>query len=145
MKKGAGVMVNAKHKSRLYSLLNGKFNRSFIAILVAYLANKFFTVQAFADTDSDMFTHHVDTSGGNDTFANVFAGFIGPLMSFAAVVLVLSAVVCGMKIGAAAMFGDPRTRMDAIVGLFFIIIGAVVVIHAKQIVGMAAKVTVQNS
>lgn len=122
------------------------FNRSLLATLVAYLGSKLMMTQAFADGDAtSAFNQYVDTSGGNaNIFAGIFAGFIAPLTGFAAVILVLSAIVCGMKIGAAAMVGDPRTRMDAIVGLFFIIVGAVVVIHAKQIVGMAASVQTTN-
>ncbi|MDM8332770.1 hypothetical protein QUW45_08880 [Limosilactobacillus pontis] len=137
-----GVVVSKLRSVKGLLHLN---SRTFVAILVAYLSSKLMVATAFADADTDMFMNHVDRSGGKDTFANVFAGFIGPLMSFAAVVLVLSAIVCGMKIGTAAMFGDPRARMEAIVGLFFIIIGAVVVIHAKQLIGMAGEVSVQNS
>lgn len=136
------TMFTTVKKSTLMRKLS---RRSFLAVLVAYLSSKFFMIQAFADDDpTSMFQKHVDVPSDNDVLGNVFAGFIGPLTSLAAVILVIAAIICGMKIGTSAMFGDPRQRQEALVGLVFIIIGAVVVIHAKQIVGMALNVNTNN-
>lgn len=136
------MFITAKKKG---ALLNKLSSRSFLAVMVAYLSSKFFMIQAFADDDpSSMFQKHVDVPSDNDVLGNVFAGFIGPLTSLAAVGLVLSAIICGMKIGTSAMFGDPRQRQESLVGLVFIIIGAVIVIHAKQLVGMALNVNTNS-
>ncbi len=137
-----GKLVNLKNKISL------KLSRSGIAVFFAYLMSKVLTMKAMAASNSTTTDHWQDyaTSTGNaNTFANIFNGFVSPLADFAAVILVISAVVCGMKIGAAAMTGDSRTRTSAIVGLFFIIIGAVVVIHAREIVGMANNININNT
>ncbi|CPS14455.1 Uncharacterised protein [Chlamydia trachomatis] len=49
-----------------------------------------------------------------------------------------------MKIGASGMVGDSRTRTNAIVGLFFIIVGEVVVLHAQALVAMATGISVNG-
>lgn len=98
------------------------------------------TVPAFAaeSDSSDAFSTHVDTSGNAvDVVAKIFNQFVAPLQNLGAVLLILSAVVCGIKIGVSAMTSDPRARTQAIMGIFFIIVGAVIIIHARSLVGMA--------
>ena len=76
-----------------------------------------------------------------NTLSNIFAGFVPSLQGLGAVLLVIFAIILGIKIGMSAVTSDPRGREGAIVGLFFIILAGVVIIHAKQIVGMSAGVT----
>ncbi|QDR73677.1 hypothetical protein FOD75_11335 (plasmid) [Limosilactobacillus reuteri] len=131
-----------KRMLTLRAMVDQRLSRSLLAIMLAYFASKLLTVQAFADDGSSSFMKYADNSGstGGDVIANAFAGFINPMTEIAAVILVIATIVCGMKIGASAMVGDPRTRMDALVGIMFIVVGGVVVIHAKQIVGMSGSI-----
>lgn len=126
----------------MFNKIKERFAGSTLGIVSAYLGTKVLTVTALASTTD--WNKYTESGSGGDTFANIFNGFVSPLADFAAVILVISAIICGMKIGAAAMTGDSRTRTSSIVGLFFIIIGAVVVIHAREIVGMANNVSIQG-
>lgn len=87
------------------------------------------------------FTTYTGGPGNMNTLSNIFAGFIPSLQGLGAVLLVIFAIILGIKIGMSAVTSDPRGREGAIVGLFFIILAGVVIIHAKQIVGMSAGVT----
>lgn len=87
------------------------------------------------------FTAYTGGPGSMNTLSNIFAGFIPSLQGLGAVLLVIFAIILGIKIGMSAVTSDPRGREGAIVGLFFIILAGVVIIHAKQIVGMSAGVT----
>ncbi|MDC2828515.1 hypothetical protein [Limosilactobacillus mucosae] len=127
--------------AELKAKVSVKFAQSGLAIVVATVASKLMTARVMADNISDTF---VDSTGGTDTFANVFQGFVGPMTNIAGVILVLSAIVCGMKIGTAAMTGDSRSRTESIIGLFFIIVAAVVVVHANQIVGMGNTIQINT-
>lgn len=87
------------------------------------------------------FTTYTGGPGNMNTLNNIFAGFIPSLQGLGAVLLVIFAIILGIKIGMSAVTSDPRGREGAIVGLFFIILAGVVIIYAKQIVGMSAGVT----
>lgn len=87
------------------------------------------------------FTKYTGGPGNMNTLSNIFAGFVPSLQGLGAVLLVIFAIILGIKIGMSAVTSDPRGREGAIVGLFFIILAGVVIIHAKQIVGMSAGVT----
>lgn len=87
------------------------------------------------------FTKYTGGPGKMDTLTNIFAGFIPPLQGLGAVLLIIFAIICGIRIGMSAVTSDARSREGSIVGLFFIIVAGVVVIHAKSIVGMSAGLT----
>ena len=91
--------------------------------------------------DSSNFTKYTGGSGDPSSLTNIFAGFIPALQGLGAVLLIIFAIILGIRIGMSAVTADSRSREGAIVGLFFIILGGVVIIHAKQIVGMSAGVT----
>lgn len=116
--------------------------RFWIGLLSTYFATKVTSLVAFAYDPS---TRTSGDSAGAKTFADIFFGFLGPLQDFATVVLILSAVVMGMKVGMSSISGDSRTRTNAIVGLFFILVGEVVVLHAQALVGMATGITVNGT
>lgn len=123
----------------------------FTSMIAAYVASKVsmaVAVPAFAEADdSSAFNTHVNPTSGaqaQDVLGGLFNGFVAPLQTFVAVILVIATVVCGMKIGVSAMTSDPRSRTEAITGIFFIIIGAVVVVHARSIVGMASGIAASN-
>lgn len=125
--------------------------RFFLSMLSAYLTSKVAlvsTMQVFAEADSsDAFNTHVNPTLGKeaqDVFGGIFNGFVAPLQTFVGVLLVIATVICGMKIGVSAMTSDPRARTQAIEGIFFIIIGAVIVVHARSIVGMASGIASSN-
>lgn len=117
--------------------------RFWVGLFAAYFGTKLTSTVALASSYNPG-TRTSGDSAGAKTFADIFFGFLGPLQDFATVVLILSAVVCGMKIGASAMMGDSRTRVNALVGLFFIIVGEVVVLHAQALVGMATGISVNG-
>lgn len=116
--------------------------RFWVGLLSTYFATKMTSVVAFAAYDPSSRTS--GDSAGAKTFADIFFGFLAPLQDFATVVLILSAVVCGMKVGASGVTGDSRSRTNAIVGLFFIIVGEVCVLHAQALVGMATGISVNG-
>lgn len=124
----------------------------FISMISAYFTSKIamvFAVPVFAsepDSTSAFNTHVNPTSGtdAQDVLGGIFNGFVAPLQTFVAVILVIATVICGMKIGVSAMTSDPRSRTEAITGIFFIIVGAVVVVHARSIVGMASGISASN-
>ena len=91
--------------------------------------------------DAGAFTKYTGGPGNMNTLSNIFAGFVPSLQGLGAVLLVIFAIILGIKIGISAVTSDPRGREGALVGLFFIILAGVVIIHAKQIVGMSAGVT----
>lgn len=74
---------------------------------------------------------------GNGTISSILASFIVPYQGLAAVILILCAITCGIKIGASSILSQPGARTAAMIGLFMIVIGGVVVINAQSIVGMA--------
>lgn len=57
-----------------------------------------------------------------------------------AVILVIACIGVGTKLGVSSAFGDARGRQENIVGLFWIIVAGVIVIHAKAIVGASASI-----
>lgn len=117
-----------------------KFNLGLIGSFIGFSATN---LVVLADGDSSAFEKGLGGHQKNfsiNAFANIASGFISPLQTLAAVLLVIFAIWLGIKIGMAAVTSDPRGREGAIVGLFFIIIAGVVVIHAREIVGMAASV-----
>lgn len=143
LKKGVRVMSSiAKTSFRTFIAEHVTAIRFWIGLLSAYFGTKLTSVVAFAQYDPSSRTS--GDSAGAKTFADIFFGFLGPLQDFATVVLILSAVVCGMKIGASGMVGESRTRTNAIVGLFFIIVGEVVVLHAQALVAMATGISVNG-
>lgn len=116
-----------------------KFALSAFSAFTATQVISMATLPAFASESdsSDAFSTHVDTSGKSvDIFASLFNRFVAPLQNLGAVLLVLAAVVSGIKIGVSAMTDDPRSRTSSIFGLFWIIVGAAVIIHARSLVGM---------
>lgn len=122
----------------------------FVSMIAAYFASKIVlatALPAFAQQgdDSGPFSEYVDTTTDpTKTIAGIFNGFVAPLQTVVAVILVIATVVCGMKIAVSSMTGDPRTRTEAIFGIAFIIVGAVVVVHARAIVGMAANMQISK-
>ena len=46
---------------------------------------------------------------------------------------------CGTRLGISSAFGDPRGRQESLMGIFWIVVAGVLVIHARQIVGMGAS------
>lgn len=117
-----------------------------VAFLTSFVGLNSTAVVAFAagnkgDNGAGSFTTYTGGPGSMNTLSNIFAGFIPSLQGLGAVLLVIFAIILGIKIGMSAVTSDPRGREGAIVGLFFIILAGVVIIHAKQIVGMSAGVT----
>lgn len=74
------------------------------------------------------------------TFATMVMKFVGPLQTICTAILVCVAVVLGLKIGAASVSGDPRSRTSSIVGLFFVIIGEFVILHAQAVVAIVNQI-----
>lgn len=115
-----------------------RFLLSMLAAFASTQAMALTSTPVFAEEsdNSSSFSTHVDTHGNAvDVLAKIMNEFVAPLQNLGAVLLIISAVVCGIKIGVSAM-GDPRSRTEAIVGIFFIIVGAVVIIHVRSLVGM---------
>ncbi len=130
-------------KAKSLLIANSGKVRFFLGMLGAYLASKVSMMSAvpvFAESDNPQyFNQHVDTSSdANDVVAKIFNNFVAPLQSLAAVILVLACIICGIKIGVSAMTGDPRGRTSSLMGIAFIIIAGVVIVHARAIVGMAS-------
>ena len=132
-------------KIKTFLAKKGTGFKFFMSMISAYLSSKVavaMAVPVFAEADdSSAFNTHVNPTSGaqaQDVLGGIFNGFVAPLQTFVAVILVIATVICGMKIGVSAMTSDPRSRTQAIEGIFFIIIGAVVVVHARSIVGMAS-------
>lgn len=123
------------------AFVDNKISRSLAAVFVAYMMTRVLELRAFADDGTAAFTNQVDTGGSTNVFADFMNGFIAPLQGFGASVLVVCMIIVGIKLGTSSMFGDPRGRMEAIKGIFFIVMGGLVIIHAKQIVGFAANIT----
>lgn len=129
-----------------------KFNfEILIAFLTSFVGLNSTAVVAFAGDKGSggnkggdgagAFTKYTGGPGNMNTLSNIFAGFVPSLQGLGAVLLVIFAIILGIKIGMSAVTSDPRGREGALVGLFFIILAGVVIIHAKQIVGMSAGVT----
>lgn len=123
------------------SFVQNKMSRSLLAVFVAYIATRALTLQALADDGTSAFTSQVDTGGSTNVFADFMNSFVSPITGFGASVLVLCMIITGIKLGTSSMFGDPRGRMEAIKSVFFIVMAGVIIIHAKQIVGFAARLT----
>lgn len=124
-----------KHKLAVQS---GK-SHYWIALVTAYFGSKILAVSALADATSD-FTTVTGSPNGNasDILPQYLASFIPMFTKIAAVILVIAMIVCGMKLGYSTITGDPRARMGSLTGLIFICVGAIVVIHAKQLVAAVA-------
>jgi len=140
--KGVGVMVALHQVKETFASVNARARfvfSMFVAFFTAQLVSATNVPVFAAESDSsDAFSTHVDTSGNAvDVLAKIFNQFVAPLQNLGAVLLILSAVVCGIKIGVSAMTSDPRSRTEAIMGIFFIIVGAVMIIHVRSLVGMA--------
>lgn len=75
-------------------------------------------------------------ASGVSSFAQMVMQFVSPLQTICTAILVCVAVILGLKIGAASVSGDPRSRTSSIVGLFFVVIGEFVIIHAQQVVAI---------
>ena len=116
-----------------------------VAFLTSFVGLNSTAVVAFAGDKggggAGAFTTYTGGPGNMNTLNNIFAGFVPSLQGLGAVLLVIFAIILGIKIGMSAVTSDPRGREGAIVGLFFIILAGVVIIYAKQIVGMSAGVT----
>lgn len=83
-------------------------------------------------------------NGGNGVDANTFADmimkFVDPLQAIATACLICVAVVLGLKIGAASVAGDPRSRTSSIVGLFFVVIGEFIILNAGAVVAIVNNI-----
>ena len=122
-----------------------------VAFLTSFVGLNSTAVVAFAagkgsggnkgDNGAGSVTTYTGGPGSMNTLSNIFAGFIPSLQGLGAVLLVIFAIILGIKIGMSAVTSDPRGREGALVGVFFIVLAGVVIIHAKQIVGMSAGVT----
>ncbi len=119
------------------------WRRSTLAVFIAYLASKLSFVSALAATDDhSTFDQFVDKTGGENSFLVTLSDKVVPWFTgLGAIVLLVSAIVCCMKLGASAMFGDPRGRQENIVGLVVIFFAAVVMLHVRQILGMASSIS----
>lgn len=140
--KGVGGMVALHKVTDAFSGVNARV-RFILSMFAAFSTTQIVSatsIPVFAEESdsSNAFSTHVDTSGNAvDVLAKIFNQFVAPLQNLGAVLLILSAVVCGIKIGVSAMTSDPRSRTEAIMGIFFIIVGAVMIIHVRSLVGMA--------
>ena len=119
------------------------------SILYSFFSTLFMPSVVFAASKSpaqiqkegkEEFEKYAPSSGksGVESIPKLIYGFIPTVQGFAAACLVLFGVICGFQIGASAITQDPRSRAEAIRGLVYIVIAGIVVIHAQQIVGMAA-------
>lgn len=121
-----------------------KFNFGVLGSFIGFNATN---LVAFAANSGDegvtAFNKGAGISGSSDvtgTLTGLFSGFVSPLQSFGAILLVIFAIILGIKMGASAVSSDPRGREGAIVGLFIIILAGVVIIHARDIVGMSSGI-----
>ncbi|KJY54755.1 Uncharacterized protein JF73_17700 (plasmid) [Lactobacillus helsingborgensis] len=124
---------------------HAKSIRYWAGLFATYFGMKASTLITLAATKYNPDPRTSGDAAGANTFADIFFGFLAPTQDFATVILIIAAVICGMKIGASAVTSDPRSRTNSIVGLFFIIVGEVVVLHAQALVGMATHISVNNS
>lgn len=76
--------------------------------------------------------------GGLNQINDWLNGFAVFLQGFGSVSLVLGTVWIGTRIGYASAFGDARGRQEALRDLIGIIASGFVIIHARQIVHLAA-------
>ena len=90
-------------------------------------------------TPQDILNTTGDKAGLN-SFATMVMKFVGALQTICTAILVCVAVVLGLKIGAASVSGDPRSRTASIVGLFFVIIGEFVILHAQAVVAIVNQI-----
>lgn len=129
----------AKNSFRNFLTENITAVRYWIGLIAAYLGTKVFALTSTVAFAADPSSRVAGDSFGNsdNAFADLFFKFLGPLQDFGTVILILAAVICGIKIGGSSVMGDARSRTNAIVGLFFILIGEVVILHAQALVGMA--------
>lgn len=75
-----------------------------------------------------------------NTFADMILKFVDPLQAIATACLICVAVVLGLKIGAASVAGDPRSRTSSIVGLFFVVIGEFIILNAGAVVAIVNNI-----
>lgn len=122
-----------------FSILYSFFSTLFMPSVV-FAAGK--TPEQVQKEGKEEFEKYAPSSGksGVESLPKLIYGFIPTVQGFAAACLVLFGVICGFQIGASAITQDPRSRAEAIRGLVYIVIAGIVVIHAQQIVGMAAGI-----
>lgn len=117
----------------------------YVGLLGAYGAYLTTNMVAFADAASDsananqQYNNYLGSYSSSNALADVFNNLVAPLQGLGTVLMVIFAVVCGIKLGASAATGDPRGRTNAIIGLAFVILGEVVIINARAVVQMAVK------
>lgn len=112
-----------------------------IAAVGATLASLLPASNVFADTAKDILNKQSTNPNGSMTdFATMIMAFVDPLQAIATACLICVAVVLGLKIGAASVAGDPRSRTSSIVGLFFVVIGEFVILNAGSVVAIVTNI-----
>ena len=136
--------LTTKAENKTFFAKYARAIRFWVGLISSYCGMKFTVVAAFASAYNPSSRTSGDTAGSTSFGARVF-GFLAPLQDFSTVILILCAVICGMKIGASSITGDSRNRTNSLVGLFFIVFGELVVIHAQSIVGLATGISTNGS
>lgn len=117
----------------------------YVGLFGAYGAYLTTNVVAFADVSSDsananqQYQNYLGSYSSNNALADIFNNVIAPLQGLGTVLAVIFAVICGIKLAASGVTGDPRGRTSAIIGLAFVVVGEVVIINARAVVQMAVK------
>lgn len=111
------------------------------SVLASFIELKFlFTPMIVYASDTDQFSLKAPKNG--DSF-QVITSYINQripaIQGLSAVILILACIGCGTRLGISSAFGDPRGRQEALMGIFWIIVAGILVIHARQIVGMGAS------
>lgn len=112
-----------------------------IAAVGATLASLLPASNVFASGATEILQKQTKTSNGSmKDFSTMILAFVDPLQAIATACLICVAVILGLKIGAASVAGDPRSRTSSIVGLFFVVIGEFVILNAGAVVAIVTNI-----
>lgn len=100
-----------------------------------------YSVIAFAADNSSDLNFNLKTPDNSDAFTSIasyLAKYIPAAQGLGGVVTVLACIAIGIRLGASTATGDSRMRQEAIVELFWLIVAGVIIIHAKEIIGLSS-------
>lgn len=117
-----------------------------LSVLMSYIIIHFpvlnLSTAVFAASDDEEFQISVPKAAKTSfitSMSDLLDKYIPQMQGFGAVVLVIACIKLGVEIGSSAAFNNPQQRQEALKGLFWLIIAGIVVIHAREFVGIAVQ------
>lgn len=111
--------------------------RFWVGLLTTFFSFKGQEVLTFAAYDPS--SRLAGDTGSATNFGDLLFKYYPMLQDFFTVAMIISAVICGGKLGLSGATGDARSRQNCIIGLFVIVFAETIVLHAQQLVGIAAN------